>query len=382
MTTLRRISFAVASFTLAGTSVFAGPPKGGFTPHVGGGAMGAIQSQFKPNLGGGNTTPLGTNALKSLPVLGGNANKSPISIPKLGDSNLGTQLANAQKGGKGQNQNPGQNQGGKGSKSQGQGGNGVGLQIASQLLQGLISQIGSGAGGGGGGASGGGDPGYASSGGGDVVPAGYTQQAESLPPPSPPATGNTTALQITEIDRGPAARAGIQKGDVILMVDGKRTRTFDDIQEIMAGRTDTAVFTILNSDNGTVETRNVALANGRIGVALAEVPVNLDESKLTPKTVPAETTSTTVSEQTALQVTEVRAGNAADAGIKTNDVIVGMDGKRISTTEQFVAALKASKGVSEVSVFNPEKSKLEIKKMKVESGKTGLSVKQIPISVE
>lgn len=346
-------SVAAAFATVLGSGwVLAGPPKGG--GGFGGGrpaGMPSFSQAAKPASGMQMLSKPATSAL------GGVANKGPISIPKNSMANGGSSSTSPDGKGKGKGKDNGQ-------------GNSDKQAIASQLLQSLISQIGSGGGGGdsGGGGGGGGDSG----GGYDPGPAPAPTPVAAAEPP-PPATGTNTALQITDLDRGPAARAGMQKGDIILKVDGTRTRTFEDLQATLAASSGTSRVLFFNPEEGKLETKELPVANGRIGVAVVPVPVDFDDSKSTPP-APAE--------QTALRVTEVRPGSAAAAGIQTGDVIVGVDGKRVSTGEELVALLKTSKGTSDIAVYIPEKGKLETKSMKVGDGSIGLSVKVVPIEVQ
>jgi PDZ domain len=86
-------------------------------------------------------------------------------------------------------------------------------------------------------------------------------------------TPTETALRITEMSRGTAARAGIQVGDVILSVDGKRTSVYSDLVAAVGGGRATVQVTYLNADENRVETKAVAVVDGKIGVVIEEVPI-------------------------------------------------------------------------------------------------------------
>ena len=396
------LPLSLGMLLLVGSTVQAGPPQGGFSlPRPGGGAGGpgtpfkmpgggapGLSLPFKPQGGGfagmgsplkPTTIPGGLPFMKTLPGGAGAIRipKGPLGLP-------GGPLST--------NGDPGKHPGRQGQQGQ-QGqprGNGVGVAIASQVLQGLISQLGSGGFAGGGGGGGGYDPG--SFGGGDIcpVPSGIVPvEAQQLASPESStvtqAQGNTTALQITELVRGPAARAGLQKGDILLRVDGQRVRTVADLVATLSASRGTSTIQFVNSDDGKIESRDLSVIGGKIGVAVVEIPVQLDESEPAPAATPAPPATPAASEtpagETALQVTEVRAGNALDAGIQVKDVILYVDGRKVATADDLVAAFKASKGESEIELYTPAIGKGKTLTMKVEPGKIGLGVKVVPIEI-
>lgn len=361
MSRIRILTTALA-LVVAGSAADAGPPRGGFSPPRGG--FPGMGLPFKPP-GSVPFKPLGVSARPGIPgvpqVPGLNASRSPIKIPG-GLAALG-QLPGAPLGNV-----PGQR-------------SGIGAAIGQQVVQNLISQIGTGGFSGGGYGGGGFDPGYDA--GAAACPAPLPAQpvpaAEPAPASPAPPAGNTTAIQIVEVGRGPAARAGLQKGDIILRVDGQRTKTTADLTALLAASTGKSTLQIVNSDDGKVETREVAVVGGKIGVAIVEIPVQLDEDA--PPAPAAAPAPEKPAGDTALQVTEVRPGHALDAGIEVNDVILSVDGKKVTTTDDLVAAFKASSGTSQIEVYRLKKGKAETVTMAVEDGKIGLGVKVIPIEI-
>jgi hypothetical protein len=85
--------------------------------------------------------------------------------------------------------------------------------------------------------------------------------------------GTPTALQITEVTpRGPAARAGLQVGDVIVAIGGKRVETLEALNTALLRGLEVEVL-FVNPDDGKADTRklkvtaDVGLAVKRIAVA-------------------------------------------------------------------------------------------------------------------
>lgn len=90
----------------------------------------------------------------------------------------------------------------------------------------------------------------------------------------PAATAN--AAQVSELTaRGPAAKAGIRQGDVILAVGGYRVNGPDALAAVMAAAGAEVEVLAVNSADGKPTTRTVRPANGDLGLTLR--PVRVDE---------------------------------------------------------------------------------------------------------
>jgi S1-C subfamily serine protease len=96
-------------------------------------------------------------------------------------------------------------------------------------------------------------------------------QAEGSVTPPP---GTETAVQITElIPRGLAARAGLQVGDVILTVNGKRVVAPEQFVALLKEAGGTAEVLFVSPEDGKAEKRTLNGGGGEIGVKVRTVAV-------------------------------------------------------------------------------------------------------------
>lgn len=191
--------------------------------------------------------------------------------------------------------------------------------------------------------------------------------------PTEPAA-NSTALQITEVSLGGASKAGLKVGDIILSVDGARTKTFDNLRTALTSSKGTSQFTFYSPESQKVDTKAVTVSNGLIGAAVLEVPVSIDD--------PAAPPAAGDGSQNAMQVTAIAPGGASRAGIAVGDIILGMDGKWVTSEAEFAKALKASKGESDIVIYNPDKATVESRKVAVENGSIGVTVTVVPVQLK
>ena len=86
--------------------------------------------------------------------------------------------------------------------------------------------------------------------------------------------GGETGMRVVEVESGPARTAGVQQGAVIVNVDGRRVRTFDDLRTALRGGQNTAKVTFVDA-NGQRMTRDVAVKDTMIGVSVVQAPVSI-----------------------------------------------------------------------------------------------------------
>ncbi len=95
-------------------------------------------------------------------------------------------------------------------------------------------------------------------------------------PVIPPVNADS-ALRVTGVDAGPASRAGLQAGDIIVKVDGTRVKTFDDFRASLTAARDGVALTVYSPTTGRTTIKDVAVEDTRIGVSVVETPVVIDE---------------------------------------------------------------------------------------------------------
>ena len=95
------------------------------------------------------------------------------------------------------------------------------------------------------------------------------------PPPPPPAPAVETAILITELPEGPAQRAGLLTGDIILRVNGGRVRSIDGLRAAVGAGGETVTVTYFRPSVNQVLALDIAVDDGRIGVGIQETPIQL-----------------------------------------------------------------------------------------------------------
>lgn len=152
--------------------------------------------------------------------------------------------------------------------------------------------------------------------------------------------GNKGALVSNVEANGPAAKAGIQSGDVILSFDGKKINQMSDLPRIVGGTKPGTKSTIEVWRKGKVQKLTAQVEE----IPSASAPVNTD-SKATASSVDrlglrVENLSGDVQKGVqGVQVVEA-SGPAAETGLSQGDIIVRINDQDISSVDQYQKVVK------------------------------------------
>ena len=157
---------------------------------------------------------------------------------------------------------------------------------------------------------------------------------------------NKGALVGDVIPEGPAAKAGIQRGDVIVEFNGYKVNNMEQLPKIVAQTTpDTDVNVVVVRDGNSV-TLNVHIAilkDGEQKLAqggATEDPLGMQGQDITPELAQ----SLDLGSEEGVLVSDVTAGqSAAEAGIKRGDVITEIDRKPVKNMSEYKRSLGAIK---------------------------------------
>ena len=215
------------------------------------------------------------------------------------------------------------------------------------------------------------------------TPGGEPTPAE-LPAPAPGRPGYLGLIaddmpdggvRIESIREGsPAAAAGLQTGDLITAVDGKQVKTVDDMDAAMSRLTAGAKVPMTFERDGKRQTLTVTLGTRPPEAALdVEDPGAPPTDDLPPArpTEPREVrplgraslgiTVTPLTEEARARygitvrrgalISAVRAGTPADrAGLPVGGVVVAVDGKRIESSDELIALIRAAQPGDEMEL--------------------------------
>ncbi len=159
-------------------------------------------------------------------------------------------------------------------------------------------------------------------------------------------TDKKGALVGDVIPEGPAAKAGIKRGDVIVKFNGQEVSSMEQLPKIVARttpNTDVNVEVVRDGEPMTLNVRIAILKDGEQKVArgeTAEDPLGMQGQDITPELAQ----SLNLDSEEGVLVSDVTAGlSAAEAGIKRGDVITEIDRKPISNMVQYNRSLGAIK---------------------------------------
>ena len=149
--------------------------------------------------------------------------------------------------------------------------------------------------------------------------------------------------------KGPAATAGIQPGDVVLAVDGHQIEHFGELStRISAMRPGSEASLTLWRDrqDRTVRVRVEELKEQQTaaaGNAARPAPVARKPNQLGLTIRPLAPQEKAEARTSGSLVVEGASGSAELAGVEPGDIILGVDGRRISTVEELEAAARATR---------------------------------------
>lgn len=143
-------------------------------------------------------------------------------------------------------------------------------------------------------------------------------------------SGSGTRLVVVSIDKSsPAEKAGLQRGDIILTVDGKKPQNFMEFSKAMRDSIKSD-FSITIDRGGQSQNLNVQLV--RFGDLLRQ-KLGLDVQELTPELAQSFSSQTLrITQETGLAVARVEKGGPADkAGLRASQIIVQVDGQPVNS---------------------------------------------------
>lgn len=158
---------------------------------------------------------------------------------------------------------------------------------------------------------------------------------------------NTNGALVAGVEKGtPAEKGGLEAGDVILKFDGKPVVNSSDLPRIVAS----------TKPGKTVPVEILRKSSGRtLNIAVGEMPVDKDEAAFSPKNTNSQESNRiglTLKELTPQQKKSLNGrngllvmnaqGNAAQAGIRSGDVILGLNNTAIQSLEQFDKQITAA----------------------------------------
>ncbi|HEU0188955.1 MAG TPA: DegQ family serine endoprotease [Gallionella sp.] len=153
---------------------------------------------------------------------------------------------------------------------------------------------------------------------------------------------------ITSVEKdGPADRAGLQIGDIILKFDGKEMASTDDLVRAVANTAPGSSAKLQVWRNGT--TREVTISLGETKSERMAQKQEQQDKTAQPAHLGLAVRELAHEEQRALHtdghlVVEAVTGVAAESGIQPGDIIIAVNSQRVATTRQLRAALdKAGK---------------------------------------
>jgi serine protease Do len=161
------------------------------------------------------------------------------------------------------------------------------------------------------------------------------------------------ALVAEVVSGGPAEKAGIQQGDVIVEFDGKEVTESKDLPRMVASTPVGKAVTIKLSRSGKVLDRQVKVGEMEEKTEVVKTHSTKKSLGITVQNVTPEIAKGLgLKKETGVVVTRVEPGSpAADAGIQTGDVIHEVNRKPVKNVEDFVQKVEKAKDQDHVLLF-------------------------------
>ena len=150
-------------------------------------------------------------------------------------------------------------------------------------------------------------------------------------------------------DEGSAMEAGIEKGDIITALDGKKVKTMAELQEIMARHRPGDVVTVKLTRGKKEQQLDVTLKNPQGNTKMVKT-TDLSALGAAFREVD-DATKKALKIGYGLQVRGVTKGKFADAGIKKGFIILKVNGQQIRTEEDLSDAFKAASQSADQVLF-------------------------------
>jgi serine protease Do len=153
------------------------------------------------------------------------------------------------------------------------------------------------------------------------------------------------ALVSQVVSGGPAEKAGVEQGDIILRFDGKEVSSSQDLPRIVASTPVGKTVTLEISRNGKVIDRQVKVGELEEKVEVAKAPSHKSLGVSVQNLTPEIAKGLGLKKETGVVVTQVEPGSPAEnAGIQTGDLIREVNRKPVKDVADFVQKVEKAKG--------------------------------------
>lgn len=158
--------------------------------------------------------------------------------------------------------------------------------------------------------------------------------------------GTLTGVYVTDVSAdGAAEEAGLQKGDVIVAIDGKTTDKFGELQEVIVSHKPGDKIQVTYIRNKRKHTATLTLRNIQGTVSLIE---HIDDDKMGAGLRPlTDKEKSELNLRYGLLVTAIKSGKMQEAGITKGIILTQINGKEMHTVGDFDDAVRAANMSSE-----------------------------------